>query len=287
MLVVAVVLEWLRPSRTPYVDNTHLLDSVSAYYWTAVRPVFVASLFALGVGMIALRSQTDLEDVLLDTAGALAPVVAFVPVPLPTDCLARADVGCGLPPDVAASVSNNVVAYLVAGSLALVVHAVVVRASGRPTPSSGVTHVGGGLLGLLVVGAGGWLALDPGSFARHAHLAAAVPLFACIVAVVLVNAVSSSANRSGMAATALPLPRRVRVCPRLYWALLVVMVLGVAAAGVLALLDVTERGVLVAEVAVLGPFLAFWLVQTVELWQGEERPWVVERGRWWPYRRPV
>src|SRR5680860_326649 len=52
--------------------------SISGYYYTPVRAVFVSSLVVTGVAMIAIKGQ-GVEDLMLNIAGMLAPVVAFVP----------------------------------------------------------------------------------------------------------------------------------------------------------------------------------------------------------------
>src|SRR4051812_8792439 len=54
-------------------------ESISAYFYTPAHSMFIGALVALGVGLIALRGSTDVEDVLLNVAGVLAPIVAFVP----------------------------------------------------------------------------------------------------------------------------------------------------------------------------------------------------------------
>ena len=53
--------------------------SISAYYYTAARNVFVAALCCLGIMMIVYKGSNDSEDVLLNLAGTLAFFVAFVP----------------------------------------------------------------------------------------------------------------------------------------------------------------------------------------------------------------
>jgi len=57
--------------------------SISAYYFTSTRAVFVGALCALGACLIVYRGNTDLEDVALNVSGALAFVVAFVPTGAP------------------------------------------------------------------------------------------------------------------------------------------------------------------------------------------------------------
>ena len=69
------------------VGDAGLLGSISAYYFTPVRDVFVGVLVALGLGLIVIRGR-GVEDVLLNLAGMLAPVVAFVPTPV-TDSIRR------------------------------------------------------------------------------------------------------------------------------------------------------------------------------------------------------
>ena len=60
--------------------------SISAYYYTPVRGMFVGGLLGIAVCLVALRGNNDAEDALLNLAGMLAPVVAFVPTPNPGSC---------------------------------------------------------------------------------------------------------------------------------------------------------------------------------------------------------
>ncbi|MBZ5736671.1 hypothetical protein [Nocardioides mangrovi] len=53
--------------------------SLSAYYYTPVRPVFVGALLIIGFAMIVLWGKTAAEDVALNLAGLLLMVVALVP----------------------------------------------------------------------------------------------------------------------------------------------------------------------------------------------------------------
>lgn len=57
-------------------------ESISGYYYTPSRNVFVGALVVIGVSLIAIKGSTDREDVLLNLAGVLAPIVAFVPTTL-------------------------------------------------------------------------------------------------------------------------------------------------------------------------------------------------------------
>lgn len=53
--------------------------SLSAYYYTPVRPVFVGALLIIGFAMIAMWGNTFIEDAALNLAGLLLMVVALVP----------------------------------------------------------------------------------------------------------------------------------------------------------------------------------------------------------------
>jgi hypothetical membrane protein len=57
------------------------LGSISAYYYTPARTIFVGGLIAAGVCLICLRGDTSIDDWLLNCAGLLAPFVAFIPTP--------------------------------------------------------------------------------------------------------------------------------------------------------------------------------------------------------------
>jgi hypothetical protein len=53
--------------------------SLSAYYYTPVRPVFVGALVVIGFAMIVMWGRTAVEDAALNLAGLLLTVVALVP----------------------------------------------------------------------------------------------------------------------------------------------------------------------------------------------------------------
>ena len=93
--------------------------SISAYYFTAVHAVFIGAICAIGTLLVVYKGSNDTEDVLLNLAGILAFVVAFVPTTRPVLlCGASA-----LPVD---AVSEHAV---VANVWALVVALVVSRAA--------------------------------------------------------------------------------------------------------------------------------------------------------------
>ena len=120
MLLFAVAYEGI-------VDGGCFLGSISAYYFTPARTVFVGALFALGALLIVNKARSAEEDVLLDFSGFMAFVVAMVPtVP---------DVACGPTPtlstlEVATAVRNNIWALIVVAVTAAIVR-YVWRAAGN------------------------------------------------------------------------------------------------------------------------------------------------------------
>ncbi len=79
LLYSAVVLEW-------WAAGQCLQTSISAYYYTPVHAVFVGVLVTMGVCLVALKGNTNGEDVLMNLAGLLAPGVAFIPTPGAEEC---------------------------------------------------------------------------------------------------------------------------------------------------------------------------------------------------------
>lgn len=56
-----------------------MADSLSAFYYTPARGLFVGTLVAIGVALVAYRGYTRGENRLLNAAGVLAVVVALAP----------------------------------------------------------------------------------------------------------------------------------------------------------------------------------------------------------------
>ena len=105
-----------------------LQGSISAYYYTPVRSVFVGALVALGLVMVVLWGKSLWEDSLFNLAGILAPVVAFVPTAETNKCGLRDPAGAKVRTQAEqealieashTAVSNNVFAYLTVIALML------------------------------------------------------------------------------------------------------------------------------------------------------------------------
>ena len=108
LLATAVVLQ--------AVDDGFLLSSISAYYYTPVRALFVGTLVAIGLALVVIKGRDRRgEDVLLNLAGLLAPVIAVVPTPIATHDgpAGRSSVPASYVP----GVDNNIQALLVLGTV--------------------------------------------------------------------------------------------------------------------------------------------------------------------------
>jgi hypothetical protein len=247
-----------------------ILDSISAYYYTPVRGVFVGALLAVGLGLVAIKGREGPEDVMLNLAGMLAPLVALVPTPISTAVgsfeVDRRTVPSGLVP----AVENNVTALLVLGVAGLV-FAWATAAKDGPTGKahrSGLVTGGVLLLGLMV-----WFGLFRQSFLEYGHYAAAVPMFGLIVGVAVVNA--------RLARDAVTTRFAAATYRKAYGAIAVGMGVTIGIAVVFFVLDTTGHRPFAAwlfwvEVILLALFAAFWAFQTAENWRegvSDGSPW--------------
>ena len=257
------------------VQRGCLLTSISAYWWTDARPVLVGGLVAIGVALVAYSGSTWTENLLLDLAGVLAPVVAFAPTVLePGDA---ACLGVPFPAPYDASVADvALLVYLgalVVGTGATYLASAAVRRQLGPltAPQRLARLVGLGAATVLVAGLVGWRLLDP-RFAAHVHFPAAATMFVLLTGVVAGRTEPVSrltarwdlyrdddADRAGR--------RSWQRFPygRCYAVVAVVMVLTLVAVVPVSLLGWWDHAVIAAEVVLLLAFLVFWLLQTVQL----------------------
>jgi hypothetical protein len=242
--------------------DTEWLGSISAYYYTPVRSVFVGTLCAMGVCLIAIKGRDrPREDLMLNLAGMCAPVVALVPTPLE-------DAACGsatrcVPEEFVPGVVNNVEALLVVGVVAVLFAARTVR---RDTHERGdLVAIGVSAAGL--VGFALWFFIGRDSFLDFAHYGTAVPMFGLIVAVALVNAakVDEFVAEGGTLTMG-----HAETYKKAYRAIAYFM--GVVIGGALVLFVVKAltgsqpfaHWVFVVEALLLAAFTAFWILQTLQ-----------------------
>jgi len=233
------------------------LGSVSAYFYTPARSVFVGGLVGLGASMIALRGMNLPEEIFLNVGGVFAFLVAFVPTPGGSAACQDPDVR------VTASVQDNIIALLIVGGVAIA-GAIIILARGwkdvrqdhRPWVLVEVIIIlalwTGTLIALL-----GYLSWAVG----HLHVISAISLAVCIIAVAGSNAFRPKPDDSGAPAPGqLSKPTR----PLYGWIAVGMFVMSV----LLLILSVTNViSVYWLEIAVAAMFALFWTVQTIQLEQ--------------------
>jgi hypothetical protein len=278
--LVAVVV-WLLISVAETSISTQCVQtSLSAFYYTTSHSVFIASLSAIGVMLIAYQGTVLAEEILLDVAGAMAIVVALVPVtPGPADT-GNAPHACGLslPTDADATVGsvNNVSSLLVTGIVIVLTYRVVRRKISanhtssvphqRALPTGLTARLAKSMLGagqvvvsavavLYLVAGVVWFIAAPDQFKANGHRLAALGLFAGIVLVAIFYASYAALEGKPEATFYAGI------------AILLTVTLIVLAAVILDIGGIdTGHAVLWFETALLVEFAAFWLVQTRDLW---------------------
>lgn len=233
------------------------LGSISAYYYTPARAVFVASLCAIGICLIIYRGSTPREDAVLNLPGLLAFVVAFIPTPL-KDLTVEPD-SCqhsNVPTEtqLATALNNNIFALLTGLTLAVVV-VIAFRALHVSSASAVPTY------GFAVFVAAGWVwfVAAPANLRQYGHITAAILLFIGIVAVTVMHAF----NMVWFDPKSTPAPARYR---DIYRAILAVMIVGFVVIGGLALFASFDHTVFWLESLFITLFGVFWITQTAELW---------------------
>lgn len=262
LLAAAVTLQVFSP------DPDCWQRSVSAYYYTPARAVFVASLCAIGACLIVYRGNTDGEDIALNASGLLAFVVAFVPTQVDATCPAS---NVPSPAELDAAVTNNVWALYAAG-IALTAVSWFLRSRTAPRGRGGSLSVWPLVFSSVAVVVFPFVFVTWHDAVRdHGHDVAAIALFAGIVVVVGMNALGL-ATHSGADVRHESGRPSVRRAANRYTAV------GLAMLG-------TFVGVLVAHWAVPGfvqwlfwlealliaEFAVYWVLQTIELWHVVDR----------------
>jgi len=231
------------------------LRSLSSYYYTPARAVFVGSLCAIGAALIVYRGNTDTENVLLDFAGFLAFIVAFVPTDLDESCGYCTGLAAK---DVSAAISNNVVAVISVGFAAVVSGLFARRLLGlKEDKQSRAARVSMWVSFVAIVLAGGYFALNTDQVEEYGHEVAAIFFFVFIILVVAVNARGLSGRRD-WTIDAVWAAVKTR-----YGVIAILMVL------TMVVLFLTRNGfdhwILALEALLIGQFAVFWGFQTEEL----------------------
>ena len=236
--------------------------SVSAYYYTPVRAIFVGMLMAIGLCLIVIKGSTAWEDATLNAAGMLAPIVAVVPTTDVGECWSQSPGRLPIDDDgnlaswVVANIDNNITALLITGIAGLLVAAVI--ASIATSNVKAVAEVGDrsmrlGLLAamaFLIAGAALFVLWD--GFETRAHGIAAVLMFLFLALAVGGNAWDRRRDPG----------RRTYF----WWYATIAAAMVIVPAIMFPLGSSWRHMVLVLEATEITLFAIFWLVQTRQHW---------------------
>lgn len=234
------------------VSDACLQQSVSAYYFTPARAVFVGALCAVGACLVIYRGNNDTENVFLDYTGFMAFVVAFVPTGVDRSCTPS-----NVPntTDLAALIDNSASVLFLVAFVAIVMGMAVrwLRPNADGPLSKYAVRALGATMTALIVGLV-WFLYWPEAFQRYGHGVAAGALFVGIVAVVGLNAAGFAKREPGTS----------RMDRNWYLAVLAAMVLSLIAMLVAKGMGY-QHWFFTLEAALILEFAAFWLLQTYEL----------------------
>jgi hypothetical protein len=256
-----------------YLARDCWLTSISAYWYTDARAVFAGGLVALGISLVVYAGGTWTENLLLNLAGMLAPIVAFAP----TRVARGHDVDClGFKPnyDMAAT-DNGLTVYFICLIGGVVVAAVASSGQRQRLKDLTPTQRRAGRMGIgigvaIPLGILAWRLADP-DFAIHVHFPAAVVMFVFLTGVVALRIDSVSAwSRAWDLYRDDPLRDAVNDVRTAnyslaYGAVAVGMASALGLAGLSVWFGWWQFTVVVAEFALLILFLTFWLLQTLQL----------------------
>ena len=274
------------------------LPAISHYVYTPAGGVFVASLVAASLALVALAGR-DLETIFLDVAAVFAPIIALVPTGISAELLTRvsgledAEPGPCSPNEDCIPARSMDAVYTGVVTYAVVVGCVVVlslwirrdtlRMLWRTRADAAVAGRAWALWStftapvvavvvvvLLVLAA----FVDPISegFPFNAwldisvHFAATILFFAAFAAVPVVNVIRFVAGRRGRG------PRVATHYAVVYVLVPMLMVIDLVVLVAIVKADLTGIGVLVCEAVALTLFAAFWIAQTIQWWREDDPP---------------
>lgn len=255
--IVVVVLALMASVLIERSHATCFQESISAYFYTPVQSMFVVALVVIGVTLIAIKGRPGWEDVLLNLAGVLAAIVAFVPTSPPSHQCSSIEV---VAVDAEPYIDNNVVAFLIGGLLALAFAFALAKLQSTSLTFDKESRFGlAAGLAIAVVGTV-WYFGYRESFLERAHGGAAVAMFVVVGFVITYNAYK------GFKAPDRAVRKRYWLGYALIAAAMTASVVGVVVAKAVA--GDWRHQILWLELLELSAFGVYWVAQTVEHWDG-------------------
>jgi hypothetical protein len=260
LLAASIVIE--------YFNADCWQTSISAYYYTPARAIFVGSMIVVGVSLIVYKGRTPYEDMFLNLAGMLAFVVAIAPTTdvghcfsVPPETFPRNEDGT-LRGWVVSNIDNNYKSLLIVGAISVVVGLIIVSVLDKDEPAreKRLSLRGLGIVGLSLF-AGWMLFLFWDDFYSRAHGLAAFAMFGFLIAAIVANVVEQRSKR---------VERGTQRWSKRYLVIAVAMVLG---GGLIIWLRWGgEHTIAVLETYEIVLFVAYWIAQTAENWPEEVEP---------------
>jgi hypothetical protein len=235
--------------------------SISAYYYTPVRAIFVGTMIAVGLSLIVYKGRSTLEDTCLNFAGIFAPAVAVAPTTdvgrcwsIPPSPLPVKDDG-SLADWVVTNIDNNIYALLIAGGVGLGVAALTAMVVNRSVRApiekvERATRVSLAVTALVLL-FGWWLIQNWDDFNTRAHGFAAVLMFVFLIGAIVAKVVEHRDERD-------------KVWFWVYAAIAGLMILAAILIPTTRIFG--EHTVFALEAYEIAFFAVYWIVQTAENW---------------------
>jgi hypothetical protein len=267
MLVFSVGYQWWWETA-----RTCWLGSISAYYYTPARTIFVGSLCALGACLIAYKGHSPAEDVLLNFSGFMAFVVAMVPTA--PDGLCGPNAYSQTLTEIGFAVRNNIWSLIFVTALATVIAGLLRRRTSaddthtKPTRLTIVVSVACGVV--LLVELTLFLLLRP-RFVAVSHGVAAITMVAGVIAVMVCSALRAEERHDAVGGeNNIPGSWSPRTYRAIYLLIAGILLVTLVVAVAVAWLTNFDHLILWVELAVIVLFGVYWSVQTRELWNLRE-----------------
>jgi hypothetical protein len=242
----------------------YLRGSISSYFYSPVRSVFVGALMVIGFSLIVIHTKHRWEETCLTIGGTLAIIVGLVPTTVPscedgevtdgTVFCRSTDADPALPDWVRDSVANNLFALVVISLIAIILTARYrTERPNDPRPER-LKYLLIGYAAALVVGAilyGTWE-----WFAEQTHMIAAILTFVFV-------GTTAAFNGSAKHRPLNPEPYR-----KIYGGVAKGM-LGVGVLGIIAIALGVPSGLFWLETVELAIFAGYWVAQTRQNWHRE------------------
>lgn len=274
-LLVSVAIETVVVSWQPFAFGWDPLPSLSHYFYTSARSVFVGALIAASLALLALSGRNR-ATVLLDISAIFAPLIALIPTGIdadrPVDGLSCPGAEECIPEPYLGDVRSGVVAYVIVVIAVVVTMAVIRNRKGLRVP-------GAGLVSAIALGTGivvAALAFIPAvnadfpfnffPFPSSIHFIVTIVFFGTFAAVPVLL------SREPLDGQETPPTSRQKTFYRWVTRLMIADLVLLVAAFVF---RDALRGfpvVLIGEAIALCLFAGFWGVQTFQRWKDENPP---------------